>query len=287
MKPKHVKHCLLGAIAGDIVGSIYEFAPLCVPDDEFPLFGEDSRYTDDTVLTLAVSQGIMQGFGNPGKTREAIIEALQRYAHVYWQAGYGQQFFQWVLKKQRTPYNSYGNGSAMRVSAVAWAYDTLEDVERYATISAEVTHNHPEGIKGACATAAAIFLARTNAGKETIRAYLAERYGYNLSRTLDEIRQNYCFAESCQESVPEAIISFLESESFEDTLRKAVSLHGDSDTQAAIAGSIAEAFYDGVPDDIAVKAISLLDDGLRGMLGEWQKWLTNRHRPSCSAAGSE
>lgn len=262
---------MIGAIVGDIIGSYYEFKPY--KGEDFPLFPEKSRFTDDTVMTLAVGLGIMQNYQNEEESREEIINNMQELGRKYYRAGYGMRFVQWLQRRSREPYNSFGNGSAMRVSSVAWAYQTLEDVEKFAKISAEVTHNHPEGIKGAQATAAAIFMARQGKSKEEIKDFIQNRYNYNLSRTIAEIRPAYRFDETCQGSVPEAIICFLESNSFEDAVRKAVSLGGDSDTQAAIAGSIAEAYYQGVPEDILKIALTKLDTDLLIILQSWQKWL--------------
>ena len=264
---------MLGAIIGDIVGSPYEFTQNNIKTTDFPLFSNKSKFTDDTVMTVAVAEGAMQGHGSPESTREAIIDAMHKYGRMFPFAGYGQKFFLWLGTKKHTPYGSYGNGSTMRVSPVAWAYDTLEDVERYARISAEVTHNHPEGIKGACSTAAAIFMGRNGATQEEIRAYISERYGYDLSRTLTEIRPGYIHVESCQESVPEAIIAFLESTSFENAIRKAVSLGGDSDTIAAITGSIAEGFYREISQKIVDEAMSRLDSRLIAAIEAWRNWL--------------
>ena len=245
---------MIGAIVGDIAGSVYEWNN--IKTKEFPLFSPEGFFTDDTVMTLAIADGLMNG-----GSREAFIKAMKKYGRLYPYAGYGSRFGNWILTDDTSPYNSWGNGSAMRVSPVAWAFNTLSEVEEYAEICAAVTHNHPEGIKGARATAAAIFLARTGATREEIREYIEKQYGYDLSRTLDEIRPNYRFDESCQGTVPEAIIAFLESVSFEDAIRNAISLGGDSDTLAAITGSIAEAAY-GIPKDIKDKAMSILDDFL-------------------------
>lgn len=264
---------MLGAIIGDMVGSPYEFHPWQGAAEAFPLFSPRSRFTDDTVMTVAVARGLMQAYGQEQACREAFIDAMHEYGRAYSRAGYGQRFFRWIVTGSRAPYNSFGNGSAMRVSPVGWACDSLEETERYAALSASVTHDHPEGIKGACATAAAIFLARDGAGRDSIRDYISFRYGYDLSRSLAEIRPSYRHKESCQESVPEAIIAFLESRSFEEAVRNAVWLGGDSDTQAAIAGSIAEAFYGGVPQPMRDAALALLDDRLRGDVTAWYAWL--------------
>lgn len=264
---------MLGAIIGDIVGSPYEFTQNNIKTTKFQLFSTASGFTDDTVMTLAVAEGVMQGYQNPQATKEAIIDAMHKYGSLFPFAGYGQKFFRWLSTKSRVPYNSFGNGSAMRVASVAWAYDTFEDVENYAKISAEVTHNHLEGIKGACATAAAIFMARSGSSQEDIKNCITSRYGYNLQRSLEEIRPDYVHVESCQESVPEAITAFLHSTGFEDALRKAVSLGGDSDTIAAITGSIAEAFYGDIPQNIREAAMLKLDERLIASLAIWQNWL--------------
>lgn len=249
---------MIGAIIGDIVGSIYEWNNIKTKD--FPLFSPGCFFTDDTVMTFAIAEGLMNGGGT-----EDFVTAMKKYGHLYPQAGYGGRFGSWLFSEDIHPYNSWGNGSAMRVSPVAWVFNTLSEVEQYAEVSAAVTHNHPEGIKGARATAAAIFLAREGKSKDQIKAYIESKYGYDLSRTLDEIRPNYSFNESCQETVPEAIIAFLESVDFEDAIRNAISLGGDSDTLAAIVGSIAEAAY-GIPKEISEHAVSILDERLSKLL---------------------
>lgn len=249
---------MIGAIIGDIVGSIYEWNN--IKTKEFQLFSPECTFTDDTVMTLAIAEGLMNG----GST-EDFIGAMKKFGHMYPNAGYGMRFGSWLFSEDIHPYNSWGNGSAMRVSPVAWAFDTLLEVEKYAEISAAVTHNHPEGIKGAQATATAIFLARKGKTKDEIKTYIESKYGYDLSRTLNEIRPNYHFNESCQETVPEAIIAFLESTDFEDAIRNAISLGGDSDTLTAITGSIAEAAY-GIPEEIKENALSILDEYLRKLL---------------------
>lgn len=252
---------MIGAILGDIIGSPYEFDENNIKTKEFPLFSDRCSFTDDTVMTVAVAEGLMNGLGNPKKSREEIIGAMHKFGTLYPNAGYGARFLKWIGNSGKEPYNSFGNGSAMRVSSAAWLYNTLEDVEKYAAISAEVTHNHLEGIKGAQSTAAAIFLARTGSTKSEIKSYIEAKYGYDLNRTCDEIRPKYHHVESCQQTVPEAIIAFLEGEDFEDVIRTAVSLGGDSDTLAAIAGSIAEGFYV-VPQELADKAKFMMDDHL-------------------------
>jgi ADP-ribosylglycohydrolase len=253
---------VLGAIIGDIVGSIYEWHNIKTKD--FPLFGNKCKFTDDSVMTIAVADGLMNG-GKP----DDFIASMKRFGRMYPNAGYGGSFRKWLSTDYCSPYNSYGNGSAMRVSPVGWFFDTLEMTENAAETSAAVTHNHPEGIKGAQATAAAMLLARNGRTKEDIKAYIEVKYGYNLRRTLDEIRMDYDFDVSCMGTVPEAIIAFLESEGFEDAIRNAISLGGDSDTLAAITGSIAEAAY-GIPDEIKEKALSYLDLPLTEVVSRWQ-----------------
>ena len=247
---------MLGAIAGDVIGSVHEGAG--TKTKEFPLFVRDSTFTDDTVLTIAVADSLL------GRTN--YVDAFHDYFHAYAHAGYGGTFFRWAGRREREPYNSWGNGSAMRVSPVAYAHDTLEAVLEEAKRSAEVTHNHEQGIRGAQATAAAIFLARTSHDKEQIRKYTTEKFGYSLDQTLDEIRPIYRFDVSCQGSVPQSILAFLESHSYEDAVRNAISLGGDADTMACIAGGIAEAFYGGVPEEIGTKALALLDDRFREVI---------------------
>ncbi|MFZ3130940.1 MAG: ADP-ribosylglycohydrolase family protein, partial [Desulfosporosinus sp.] len=262
---------MLGAILGDIIGSPYEFDQNNIKTTDFPLFARYSHFTDDTVMTLAVAEGLMNGYDDETRSEEELVTAMQKYGRLYPQAGYGARFSGWLAAETPEAYNSYGNGSAMRVSAVGWMFDNLEQVERYARVSARVTHNHPEGIKGAEATAAAVYLARTGKSKMEIKQYLEKTYQYDLNRPLDEIRPNYHHVESCQETVPEAVIAFLESSDFEDAIRKAVSLGGDSDTLAAITGSIAEAFY-GIPAELKGKAWSMLDEPLQRVLWRWYVW---------------
>ena len=239
---------MFGAILGDIIGSPYEFDRGGKTKD-FPLFSGDSTYTDDTVMTLAVAEALLEAGPEmeDDAIRQSVIRKMQRSGRRYPHAGYGARFFWWLQAKDPQPYNSFGNGSAMRVSSAAWLYEDLETVRRMARLSADVTHDHPEGIKGAEATAAAIWLARTGSTKDQIRTYMEEEFHYDLSRTCDEIRPWYRHVESCQETVPEAITAFLEGTSFEDVIRTAVSLGGDCDTLTCIAGSIAEGFY-GVPE---------------------------------------
>ena len=259
---------MLGAIIGDIVGSIYEWHNIKTKD--FPLFGEKCCFTDDTVMTIAIAEGLMNG-GSP----DDYIKAMKRLGKIYPKIGYGPHFQKWLSMDYYEPYNSWGNGSAMRVSPVGWYFDTLEETENAAEISAAVTHNHPEGIKGAQAAAAAIFLARNGKSKEEIKSYIEGKYGYNLKRTLDEIRPTYEFDVSCMGTVPEAIIAFLESVDFEDAIRNAISLGGDSDTLAAITASIAEAAY-GIPETIKSRAGSLFEPPLFEVLSRWEGMLGKR-----------
>jgi ADP-ribosylglycohydrolase len=256
---------MIGAMAGDVIGSVYERENVKTPDFE-PLFHEYSRPTDDTVLTAAVAEWILDGAEDGD-----LVDKLKKYCLRYPQAGYGKTFIGWAMSSDRSPYNSWGNGSAMRVSPVGFAYDTLDEVLRHAERSAAVTHDHPEGIKGAQATATAIFLARTGSGKDDIRKYVESTFGYNLGESIDSIREWYKFDVSCQGSVPQAIRAFLESDGFEDAVRKAISIGGDSDTIACVAGGIAQAFYGGVPDDIRAGTWVRLDGPLREVVREFER----------------
>jgi len=254
---------MLGTIIGDIIGSVYEWDNIKTKD--FPLFSEKCFFTDDTVMTVAVADALLNG-----GAADNFIDSMKRIGRFYPDSGYGGHFSNWVQSDEREPYNSYGNGSAMRVSPCGWYAESLNEAETLAEVSAAVTHNHPEGIKGAKAVAAAIYLARTfpGSGKTEIKEYIESTYGYNLNRTLGEIRPVYKFNETCQETVPEAIIAYLESNSFEDAIRNAISLGGDSDTLAAITGSIAEAAY-GIPSIIRTKAFSFLDNMLSAVIDAW------------------
>lgn len=240
---------MLGSIAGDIIGSYYEAFP--IKEQEFPLFHEDCRFTDDTVLTVAVADWILNG--------GSLIDLFHDYFDRYPQAGYGMSFVRWAGRRQREPYGSWGNGSAMRVSPVGFAFDSLEVVLDKARETAEVTHNHPEGIRGAQAVASAIFLARTRCSQAEIKDYLQSHFGYDLHRTLADIRPHYGFNETCQGSVPESILAFLESSDYEHAVRNAISLGGDADTMACIAGGIAEASYGPLPASIRSRTLEILD----------------------------
>ena len=241
---------MLGAMIGDIVGSVYEWHNIKTTD--FPLFSKRCFFTDDTVLTAATAHALIKNLD--------YVVAYQDFARRYPRRGYGGNFSKWIWAADPQPYSSWGNGSAMRVSPVGFAFDRVEDVLAEAKRSAEVTHSHPEGIKGAQSTALAIIMGRQGASKVEIRKEISERFGYNLDRSLDDIRPGYIFDVSCQGSVPEAIIAFLESSDYEDAVRKAISLGGDSDTIACIAGGIAEAFYGGVPQAIVDQGKSYLPE---------------------------
>lgn len=252
---------MIGAIAGDMVGSIREWHN--IKTTEFELFEEKCRFTDDTVLTVAVADCLLNG----KDYAETIMEYGNRYPH----AGYGGSFKKWLTGEIKGPYNSWGNGSAMRVSPVGFACYHLGDVLTEAEKSASVTHNHPEGIKGAQAIASAVFLARSGRTKVEIRNFIVNEFSYDLNRTLDEIRPGYQFDVSCQGSVPEAIIAFLESEDFEDAIRKAISIGGDSDTIACMTGGIAQAYYMKVPPFIVAEARKRLPDDLLEILNAFEK----------------
>lgn len=250
---------MLGAIAGDVIGSVHEF--IGTKTKRFPLFVAKSGFTDDSVLTVAVAEKLLHG-GD-------YVDLFHQYFQRYPGAGYGGRFGQWAAKRETSPYYSWGNGSAMRVASVGFAFDSLDEVMLHARESAEVTHNHPEGIKGAQATATAIFLGRTGRSKPEIKSHIEQTFGYNLSETLHEIRPHYTFNESCQGTVPQAIIAFLEAEDFEDAIRNAISLGGDADTLACIAGGIAEAFYGSVPDHIKAPTLNALDRRLRDVVTQF------------------
>lgn len=242
---------MLGAVIGDIAGSRFEFDNYRHTD--FDIFSPDSDFTDDTICTVAIADWVLQG------CNDHLASILQGWCRAYPcpKGAYGGRFSQWIEWKDPEPYNSWGNGSAMRVSAVGWAFATLEETLHFAEQSAAVTHNHPEGIKGAQAVAAAIFWARTGMGKAQIKENITRQFGYDLSQSCDQIRPHYHFNESCQKTVPQAVTAFLESDDFEHVIRLAVSLGGDSDTLAAITGSIAEAYY-GIPASMREHALAIL-----------------------------
>ena len=264
---------MIGAILGDMIGAPFEFDRGNKTKD-FPLFSAESRFTDDSVLSVAVAEALLSvgKDADDDAVHQAVIQAMRSWGRKYPEAGYGGRFRRWLFSSESKPkpYWSFGNGSAMRVSSAGWLYGSLEETRRIARLTAEVTHNHPEGIKGAEATAGAIFLARNGASKEEIREYVVREIGYDLSRSCDEIRPTYFHVESCQETVPEAITAFLEGEDFEDVIRTAVSLGGDCDTVTCIAGSIAEAFY-GVPEEMKKECRKRLPEDMLAVLDRFEE----------------
>ena len=254
---------VLGAIAGDTIGSPYEFDN--VKSEEFPLFSETSRFTDDSVMTLAVAEGVTAALDDGRPISAALVRSMRELGRSYPDAGYGGRFCRWLFRDpDPAPYGSWGPGSAMRVSPVGWAFGSLDLVEFAAAETAKVTHNHPEGVRGAQAVAGCVYLARNGAEKDDIAWYVQERFGYDLGFSLDEVRGRYEFDESCQGTVPYAIKAFLEADGFERAVRKAVSIGGDSDTIAAIAGSIAHARY-GIPRPIEEETRKRLPARLRDL----------------------
>ena len=257
---------MIGAIAGDIIGSIYEWHNVKTKD--FPLFSKACHFTDDSILTVALADSILTG--------TPYVENLKKFHHWYPEGGYGGSFHRWASSPNSAPYNSWGNGAAMRISPVSYAYNDLDTVLAKAEEFTAVTHNHPEGIKGGQATAAAIFLARTGKSKAEIRQFVEDRFRYDLSRHVDEIRPTYEFDVSCQGTVPQAIRAFLDSTDFEDAIRTAISLGGDSDTLACITGGIAQAFYSSIPAQIQKKVYSILDDRLGAITRQFMEKYRSR-----------
>ena len=267
---------MYGAILGDIIGSPFEFDRGDKTKD-FKLFSRRSHFTDDSVMTLAVCEALLK-VGQDVTVKEiedAVISSMQSWGRRYPHAGYGGYFRRWLTARHPEPYNSYGNGSAMRVSAAGWLYDSLEKTRVVAKATANVTHNHPEGIKGAEATASAIFMARNGSSKEEIKKYIENEFHYDLNRTLNEIRPGYHMDETCQKTVPEAIIAFLEAKDFEDAIRNAVSLGGDTDTLGAITGSIAEAYY-GIPEWLITECRKRINKDMRIVLDDFNDVLSNQ-----------
>lgn len=267
---------MYGAILGDIIGSPFEFDRGDKTKD-FKLFSRRSHYTDDSVMTLAVCEALLK-VGQDATVKEiedAVISSMQSWGRRYPHAGYGGYFRRWLTACHPEPYNSFGNGSAMRVSAAGWLYDSLEKTRTVAKATANVTHNHPEGIKGAEATASAIFMARNGLSKEEIKKYIENEFHYDLNRTLDEIRPSYHMDETCQKTVPEAIIAFLEAKDFEDAIRNAVSLGGDTDTLGAITGSIAEAYYR-IPEWLMTECRKRINRDMRVVLDDFNDALSNQ-----------
>ena len=261
---------IIGAIAGDVIGSAYEFNP--TRDHDFDLFTPKSTFTDDTVLTMANALWLLE---DPRHTHEKLVRIMLDFCWKYPDRGYGGRFAHWIHDGDPQPYNSFGNGSAMRVSPVGYYAKTLDEALNLAQISAEVTHNHPEGIKGAQATAAAIFLARQGKTKREIREYVMKTFGYDLSRTLEEIRPTFTFDETCQRTVLEAITCFMEGKGYEDVVRLSVALAGDADTIAAIAGSISSA-VDEVPNEITQPVIERLSEEFCTILLRFNQLVTER-----------
>ena len=255
---------MIGAIIGDIVGSIYEFDNH--KSKEFSLFKKESTYTDDTVMTVAVADFMMCDHGNPGQPR--FISYLHEWYKKYPNESYGAKFTNWIKQFDTIryvdykPYYSFGNGAAMRISPVADMFGSRENVK----FLTEVSHNHPEGIKGAQATSSLIVISRKEKDKATLRQYIEKEFGYDLNRTVDELRETYEYNETCQRTVPEAIICFLESKDFEDAIRNAISIGGDSDTLACITGSIAEAYYQEIPEWILEETVSRLPQDIKDVL---------------------
>ena len=258
---------MLGAIVGDYVGSVHEFAGTKTKD--FSLLDPDSSITDDSLLTVAVAEWLLHGTD--------LVSRFHELVRAYPDAGWGTYFAAWADRGDRAPYNSFGNGAAMRVSPVGWALDSLDATLAAAAESAAVTHNPPEGIKGAQATAAAVYLARTTHDKQLIRREITDRFHYDLGRTVDGLRPDYRFNETCQGTVPEALICFLESRDFEDAIRNAVSLGGDADTLGCIAGSVAHAYYGGVPALLSAAALRALPGALRDT---WEEFRSTYRIPS-------
>ena len=265
---------LYGAFIGDMIGVPYEF--ISNKNKDVSLWTSHTRFSDDSVMTMAVADAVLKTMNqSEDSVKISVVRSMRHYGAMYPFAGYGNGFKTWLRRTDPKPYNSYGNGSAMRVSSVGWLYNDLDKVEEVAKWTAEVTHNHPEGIKGAQATAAAIYLARMGKSKEYIKQYITDKYGYNLDRTCDEIRPNYQFNETCQETVPEAIICFLDGKDFEDVIRNAISLGGDADTAACIAGSIAEGYFS-IPEDWIDLCNERLDQNFRDILRKCFAYVNNK-----------
>lgn len=264
---------MYGAILGDIVGKPYEHN-FKMKNKVFPLFVPASHFSDDSVMTIAIADGLLHVAKEASldEIRSAVIRSMQYWGRKYPRAGYGGRFRYWLYEEDPQPYRSFGNGSAMRVSPVGWLYDTIERTRAVAAATADVTHNHPEGIKGAEAAASVIFLARHHTSKEEIKAYVEQNFGYDLSRTVAEIRPTYQFDSSCQGTVPEAIIAFLEGTTFEDVLRTAVSLGGDCDTLTSIASAMAEAYY-GMPDNLRAEVRNRIQPDMLAVVDQFDQHL--------------
>lgn len=271
---------MYGAILGDIIGSPFEFDRGDKTKD-FKLFSRRSHFTDDSVMTLAVCEALLK-VGQDATVKEiedAVISSMQSWGRRYPHEGYGGYFRRWLTARHPEPYNSFGNGSAMRVSAAGWLYDSLEKTRVVAKATANVTHNHPEGIKGAEATASAIFMARNGSSKEEIKKYIENEFHYDLNRTLDEIRPSFHMDETCQKTVPEAIIAFLEARDFEDAIRNAVSLGGDTDTLGAITGSIAEAYF-GISETLISECRNRINKDMRDVVDAFYSFVREDDSPN-------
>ena len=269
-----MKTALYGAIIGDMVGSPYEGRFHVIKTKNFPFFRDGCRFTDDTTLTVAVADALLDvgTAADENQIKTAVIRSMQRLGRKYLHVGYSRSFKQWLLQDNPKPYKKSSNGSAMRVSSVGWRFDTIERTRQVARFTAEVSHNTPEGIRGAESVASAIFLARNGASKAEIKSYVENEFGYDLSRTIEEIRPTYYPIVACEGSVPEALMSFIESTDFEDALRNAVSLGGDSDTLAAIAGSVAEAFYE-IPNEFIAECTARLPEEMLEVLTHFNRTL--------------
>ena len=262
---------MYGAILGDMIGAPYEF-DRGNKSKNFEIFNPKVHFTDDSVMTIAVADGLMKaGLEADEQTvKREVIKSMKTWGHKYPNAGYGGRFIHWLFSDDERPYNSWGNGSAMRVSSVGWLYDSIERTREVARWTAEVTHNHPEGIKGAECVACAIFLNRHGISMDSLKLYIREEFGYDLSRSLDEIRPYYHHVESCQETVPEALTAFFEGKNYEDVIRNAVSLGGDCDTLTCIASAVAESYY-GVPDDFKNECEKRLPEDMRNVIKKFRE----------------
>ena len=261
---------MFGAILGDIIGQPFEF-DRGNKSKEFPLFCKNPRFTDDSVMTIAICDGILKAGldADENTMKTSMITSMQLWGHKYPHAGYGGRFYRWLASEDTKPYNSWGNGSAMRVSSVGWLFETLERTREVARWSAEVTHNHPEGVKGAESTASVIWMARNGHTKPQIMEYITKEFGYDLSRTCDQIRPDYHHVESCQETVPQAITAFLEGTSFEDVVRTAVSLGGDCDTLTDIAAAMGEAFFE-MPAELKEKCFEFTSKDMHEVMERFE-----------------
>lgn len=262
------KATIIGAVIGDTIGSVYEFNS--TKDYNFNLFDDRMEYTDDSIITIAVADWILH---DHLLSQSDLAKRMRKWGnkYPYPMGSYGGTFSCWLSCKDMVAYNSWGNGAAMRVSPVGFAFDTLEETLRIARISAEVTHNHPEGIKGAQATATTIFLARQGKTKAEIKEYITHAFGYNLNYTCEDIKDSYGFEESCQETVPQSIVAFIDSTDFEDAIRLTVSLGGDADTMGAITGAIAAAYYKEIPQNLYDFALEKLPEDLRKIVDEFEE----------------